>query len=132
MKRNSSDEHQVFNNIVSDYFENMENNPDDEDVNVPVGKDGEPLSPKGKALKQILEEERLWKKDNEWRAKNKLQDNLSWILDTQDDEEDAEEAYNTLLEIVQNVSTYHNEAGKKAERLLEILKDPSVINKSVE
>ena len=49
-----------------------------------------------------------------------------------DDEEDAEEAYNILLEIVQNVSTYHNQAGKKAERLLKILKDPTSMNKSVE
>ena len=133
MKRNTSREHQEFNKVVNQYFEDQENNPDvDEDVDALIGKDGEPLSPKGRNLKQIFEEERLWKKDATWRARNKLQDNLSWVLDIQDDEEDAEEAYNILLEIVQNVSTYHNEAGKKAERLLKILKDPTSMNKSVE
>ena len=133
MKRNASREHQEFNKVVSDYFDRQEQNPDvDEDVNVPVGKDGEPLSPRGRELKQILEEERLCKKNYEFRSKSRLQDNLSWILDIQDDEEDAEEAYNILLEIVQNVSTYHNQAGKKAERLLKILKDPTSMNKSVE
>ena len=32
-------------------------------------------------------------------------------------------------QVVENVATYHNEAGKKAGRLLEILKDPTIINK---
>jgi len=127
--RRSSEEHQEFENVVSEYFENIEKNPDGEDNAVPTGKDGEPLSPKGRQLKQIFEEERLWKKDSTWRAQNKLQDNLSWILDNQDEDEDAEHAYNTLLKVTENVATYHNEAGKKAERLLNILKDPTIINK---
>ncbi len=129
--RNTSKEHQEFNNVVNEYFENIEQNPDGEDTAVPTGKDGEPLSPKGRELKQIFEEERLWHKDARWRAKNKLQDNLSWVLDTQDDEEDAEYAYKTLLEITENVATYHNEAGKKANRLLKILKDPTILDKSL-
>ena len=128
MKRNSSKEHQEFNNIVTQYFEDQENNPDGDGHEL-LGKDGEPLSPKGKHLKQIFEEERLWKKDNTWRSQNKLQDNLSWVLDSQDEDEDAADAYHVLLKIVENVSTYHNEAGKKADRLLEILKDPTILNK---
>ena len=127
--RRSSQAHREFNNIVSEFF----NKPDaNEEVPLPTGKDGEPLSPKGRELKKIFEEEILWKKDNRWRAQNKLQDNLSWVLDIQDEDEDAAEMYNTLLEVVKNVSTYHNEAGKKADRLLKILKDPTSINKSVE
>ena len=127
--RRSSEEHQEFENVVSEYFKDQEQNPDNEDDIVPNGKDGEPLSPKGRQLKQIFEEERLWEKDARWRAQNKLQDNLSWVLDHQGEEEDAEHTYNTLLEVVENVATYHNEAGKKAGRLLEILKDPTIINK---
>lgn len=128
--RNTSKDHQEFNNIVNEYFENQEQNPDvDEDGDALLGKDGEPLSPKGRQLKQIFEEERLWHKDARWRAKNKLQDNLSWVLDHQDDDEDAEYAYNTLIEITENVATYHNEAGKKANRLLKILKDPTILDK---
>jgi len=65
--------------------------------------------------------------------KKKLeQENLKEKAAAKKAEEDAEEAYNILLEIVRNVSTYHNQAGKKAERLLEILKDPTSMNKSVE
>tara|TARA_R100001463_G_scaffold85748_3_gene140688 strand:+ start:759 stop:1157 length:399 start_codon:yes stop_codon:yes gene_type:complete len=127
--RRSSEEHQEFENVVSEYFKNQEQNPDSEDDNVPTDKYGEPLSPKGRELKQIFEEERLWEKDARWRAQNKLQDNLSWVLDIQDEEEDAEYAYNTLLKVIENVATYHNEAGKKAERLLEILKDPTILDK---
>tara|TARA_B100000902_G_scaffold272262_1_gene258219 strand:+ start:806 stop:1207 length:402 start_codon:yes stop_codon:yes gene_type:complete len=128
--RNSSEEHQEFNQVVSEYFEQP--GAVEQNFNVPTGKDGEALSPKGRQLQQIFEEERLWKKDNRWRTQNKLQDNLSNVLDIQDEEEDAEYTYNTLLKVVENISTYHNEAGKKAERLLDILKDPTVINKSVE
>lgn len=128
--RNSSKEHQEFNQVVSEYFKQP--GAVEQKFNEPTGKDGDPLSPKGRQLKQIFEEERLWKKDNKWRSQNKLQDNLSWVLDIQDDDEDAEFTYNVLLESVKNISTYHNEAGKKAERLLEILKDPTLINKSVE
>ena len=127
--RRSSEEHQEFENVVKEYFKNQENNPDVGDDNVPTGKDGEPLSPKGRQLKQIFEEERLWHKDARWRAQNKLQDNFSWILDNQDDEEDAEDAYNTLLEVIENIATYHNEAGKKAERFLNVLKDPTILDK---
>tara|TARA_B100001094_G_C17497675_1_gene469555 strand:- start:56 stop:454 length:399 start_codon:yes stop_codon:yes gene_type:complete len=127
--RRSSEEHQEFESVVKEYFKNQENNPDVGDDNVPTGKDGEPLSPKGRQLKQIFEEERLWHKDARWRAQNKLQDNFSWILDNQDEEEDAGDAYNTLLEVVENIATYHNEAGKKAERVLNILKDPTILDK---
>ena len=124
-KRDSSQAHRDFKKVADDYF----NQPGavEQNWNVPQGYDGEPLSPKGRELKAILEEERLWKEDSRWRAKNRLQDNLAWILDHQDDDEDAEYAYNTLIEIAQNVATYHNESGKKAERLVKILQDPTII-----
>lgn len=114
----------VFSKVVSEYFEQ----PGAEDFSHPSGKDGEPLTPKGRELKRILEEEVKWKEDNRWRSKQKLQDNITWILDHQDESEDAEYAYHTFLEVIKNCAEYHNETGKKAERLLEILRDPTILN----
>ena len=114
----------TFQQVVSEYFQE----PGAIDYSVPTGKDGEPLSPRGRELAQILEEDKLWKEDQRWRAKRKLQDNITWILDHQSQSEDAAYAYHTLLEVIQNCAEYHNETGKKAERLIEILQDPTILD----
>ena len=83
----------TFQQVVSEYFQQ----PGAVDFAVPTGKDGEPLTPKGRELALILEEEKAWKEDSRYRAKRKLQDNFTWILDHQEESEDAEYAYHTLL-----------------------------------
>ena len=115
----------TFQQVASEYFEQ----PGSQDFSAPTGKDGEPLTPKGRELVQILREQEESKAFFMESARRKLQDNFTWILDHQNEEnQDAEYAYHTLLEIIQNCADYHNETGKKAERLIEILRDPTILD----
>lgn len=115
----------VFNKFVAEYFEK----PGAEDYGIPTGKDGEPLTPKGREIAKIKSEEKEWYRYHIEKSKIKLQDNLTWVLDHQTEDTRKDEAYHTLVEVVKNCAEYHNETGKKAERLLELLQDPTLLDK---
>jgi hypothetical protein len=114
----------VFNKVVSEYFEK----PGAEDFSTPTGKDGEPLTAKGREIAKIKAEEKEWHEYHLERAMYKLQDNFTWVLDNMDDDSSKDQSYYVLVDIIKRVAEYHNETGKKAERLLAVIQDTSLLD----